>query len=129
MKLSDFKGEEALDVLADIIEPLSSILGDEEMREVAKDGAEKGKKVPPIVYIKIALKKHKKEVIEVLARLENKPVQEYKKEVNLMTLPMALLSLVNDPEIQNLFTLQGQTEITQLASSGPAMENTEANAK
>lgn len=121
MKLSDYKGEEALEVLADIIEPLSIIITDEEIQKMAskKDAA-------PIKYIKPMLKNHKREVIEVLARLENKPVEEYEKEMNLFTLPSAILSLINDPEVKNLFRSQGQTQVTSLASSGSATENTEA---
>lgn len=121
MKLSDYKGEEALDVLADIIEPLTAILSDKEIQELTKQ-----KNVPPIKYIKPAIKNHKKEIIEVLARLENKPVEEYTETVNLLTLPKQVLDLVNDPEVQSLFQPQGKSEVTSLASSSSAMENTEA---
>jgi hypothetical protein len=37
MKLSDYKGEEALDVLADIIEPLANIITDEDIQKLAND--------------------------------------------------------------------------------------------
>lgn len=123
MKLSDFKGEEALDVLADIIEPLTMVLADVEIQELAKS------KPAPVKYVKPMLKNHKGEIIEVLARLNNKPVEEYKKEVTLITLPKELLDLINDPEVQSLFHSQGQTVLTPLASSGSATENTEASEK
>ena len=121
MKLSDYKGEEALDVLADIIEPLSIILSDKEIQELTKQ-----ENVPPIKFIKPAIKNHKREIIEVLARLENQPVEEYEKTVTLLTLPKQVLDLVNDPEVQNLFQSQGETPVTTLASSSSATENTEA---
>ena len=124
MRLSDYKGEEALDVLADIIEPVTLILGDKEIQELAK-----GKNVPPIKFVKPMLKNHKKEILEILARLENEPIEEYKEKVNILTLPTAILELINDPEIQNLFHSQGQTQVTSLASSGSATENTEASEK
>lgn len=120
MKLSDYKGEEALDVLADIIEPLTVILGDPKMQELAE------KEAAPVAYIKPILKDHKKEIIEVLARLENETVEQYKSHMTILSLPVALLSLINDPEVQNLFHSQEQSKVTSLASSGPAMENTEA---
>lgn len=120
MRLSDFKGEEAIDVLADIIEPLSIILIDEEIQKLAE------KKVAPLFYVKPILKVHKKEIIEILAILDRKTVEDYKKDLNLLTLPMQVLELINDPEVQNLFSSQGQSRIIPLASSGPAMENTEA---
>lgn len=123
MRLSDFMGEEALDVLADIIEPLTMVLSDAEIQELSKS------KPAPVKYIKPMLKNHKGEIIEVLARLNNKPVEEYKKSVTLITLPKELLDLINDPEVQSLFHSQGQTDLTSLASSGSATENTEASEK
>ena len=120
MKLSDFKGEEALDVLADIIEPLAVILSDKEIRELGKQ------KSAPIKYIKPAIKNHKKELIQVLARLENETVEEYEDHLNLITLPAQLLDLFNDPEVQSLFHSQGKSQVTSIVSSSPAMENIEA---
>lgn len=124
MRLSDYKGEEALDVLADIIEPVTLILGDKEIQELAKEH-----KGPLIKFVKPMIKNHKREVLEILARLENEPVEKYKEKVNILTLPTAILELINDPEIQSLFHSQGQTQVTSLASSGSATENTEASEK
>ena len=121
MKLSDFKGEEALDVLADIIEPLTSILSDKEIQALSKK-----KNTPVMKFVKPAIKNHKKELIEVLARLNKQTVEEYEKNISLVTLPMQVLELINDPEVQSLFHSQEESRITSLASSSPAMENTEA---
>lgn len=121
MRLSDFKGEEAIDVLADIIEPLTSIISDKEVQELSKK-----KNAKPASYIKPMLKNHKKEVIEVLARLDRKTVEEYSENLSLLTLPMQILELINDPEVQSLFHSQGESKVTSLASSSPATENTEA---
>lgn len=124
MRLSDFKGEEAIDVLADIIEPLTYILADEEIQKLSTE-----KNVPTIKYVKPMLKNHKKEVIEVLARLDNKSVEDYKSTLSLVTLPMQVLELINDPEVQSLFQSQEQSQVTPIASSSPAMESTEAKGK
>jgi hypothetical protein len=124
MRLSDYKGEEAIEVLADIIEPLTAILGDEDMKKLVADN--KGKKVAPVAYIKPILKNHPKEVIAVLAGIEKEPVEEYEKKVNVLTLPMKLLELMNDPQMQSLFTSQGQTDMNSQPHSGSATENTEA---
>lgn len=121
MRLSDFKGEEAIDVLADIIEPVTAILTGKEMQELSKK-----ENVPPIAYVKPMLKNNKKEVIEILARLDNKSVEEYMKSLSLLTLPKQVLELVNDPELQSLFSSQEQSNQTSSASSTPATENTEA---
>ena len=122
MRLSDYKGEEALDVLADIIEPLAMIFTDKEIQELGKK-----KPAPPtIAYIKPAIKNCKKELIQILARLENQPVEEYMENLNLITLPAQILDLINDPEVQKLFHSQEKSQVTSIASSSPAMANTEA---
>lgn len=123
MRLSDFKGEEAIDVLADIIEPITAIMTDKEIFELSK------KKAKTIEYIKPMLKSHKAEVIQILARLDNKTEAEYKAGLNLITLPKQVLELVNDPEVQNLFHSQEQNPVEPLASSTPATETTEAKGK
>lgn len=121
MKLSDFKGEEALDVLADIIEPLTIMMSSKEVQALSK---KKGTKT--IDYIKPIIKNNKKELIQILARLNNQTVDEYTAELSLITLPKQVLELISDPEVQSLFHSQDQSQVTPLASSGLAMENTEA---
>ncbi len=121
MKLSDYKGEEALDVLADIIEPLALILADKEIGELAgKQGT------PVIAYVKPILKNHKKEIIQILARIENETVEEFTPKMTVFTLPLKIVDLINDPEIANLFLSQEQNQVTLFASSSPATETTEA---
>jgi len=120
MRLSDFKGEEAIEVFAEIVEPLSMIIGDKEIQELAKN------KVMPVKYVKPALKNHKKEIIKVLSILNRKDEKEFEKELNLLNLPMMIVELINDPEVQNLFHSQGQIISTSSAYSGSAMENIEA---
>ena len=123
MKLSDFKGEEAIEVMAEIIEPLAMILADKEIQTLAKQE----KKPAPVKYIKPALKNHKEEVITVLATLNRKSVDEFKKELTLLNLPIMLVDMINDPEMQNLFRSQGQAIVTSSPLSGSATENTEAS--
>lgn len=124
MKLSDYKGEEALDVLADIIEPLSMIIADKEIQDLTKQ-----KDIPAMAYVKPAIKNHKKEIIQILARLDNESPEEYAEKVTLLTLPMKIVDLINDPEIQSLFRSQEQSQVISSASSSPATETTEAEKK
>lgn len=95
MKLSEIKGEQALDVLADIIDPLTKICMDEEIQNMVKS------KVPTIKLIKPILKNHKKEIVEVLAILDGENPETY--EVNVLTLPIKLMELMNDPAFNELF--------------------------
>lgn len=123
MKLSDFRGEEALDVLADIFEPLALICADEEIQNLRKTPR------PLMEYIKPILKNRKKEIIQILARLNRQTVEEYTETMSLVTLPVQIMEFMNDPEIQSLFFSQSQNPAEPLASSGSVTENTEAKGK
>ena len=114
MKLSEFKDDAALDLIADIIEPATEILADPAIKEAF--GRSK------MAAIKVAIKNHKSAIKEIIARLDGKKPEEY--HFTALSLPVKLLSLLNDPELQQLFTLSGRTEGENACSS--ASENTEA---
>lgn len=113
MKLSEYQGEAALDILADLIEPAGEIMTDKEIGEVFKKNRFRA--------IGLAIKNHKKDVMQIMATIDGVPVEEYK--CNVFTLPVKILELLNDPDIVQLFTYQGQTGDAN--SSGSASENTE----
>lgn len=119
----DFQGKEsAIDAVADIIEPVALILADKEIQQMQSAG------VPLLKMLKPAIKNHKKEVIEILARLETEEgmePDEYIQKVGLLTVPKAFLDLLNMPEIATVFSSQGQNK--DATSSGSAMENTEVS--
>lgn len=100
MKISEIKGEQALDTLADLIEPVARILADKEMEQAIRGGE------PKLLLVKKMLKGHKAEVIEILAALDGADPATY--EVNLLTLPVKLLEILNDEALTSLFTSQGQ---------------------
>ena len=113
MKLSEYQGESALDILADLIEPAGEIMSDKEIGEVFKKNRFRA--------IGLAIKNHKKSVIQIMATMDGVPVDEYK--CNVFTLPAKILELLNDPSLVQLFTYQGQTGDAN--SSGSASENIE----
>ena len=113
MKLSEYQGEAALDLLADLIEPVGEIMSDKEIGDVFKKNRFKA--------IGLAIKNHKKSVIQILATMDGVPVDKYK--CNVFTLPAKILELLNDPALVQLFTYQGQTGDAN--SSGSASENIE----
>lgn len=115
----NFDNEKALDVFADLIEPFTEILSDEGIKEAFKGNESKAR------IAKMAIKKHKKEVIQILAILDDVPVEEYK--VNVFTLPAKVIEILNDPTFADLFTSQGQKKTEK--SSGSAMESIEDGAK
>lgn len=106
--------EEALELFADILEPAAEVLADKELADIIRGGGK------PVKAVAVAIRKHKAEIIEILARIDGADPEEY--EVNVLVLPVRLINLLNRPEIKELFTLQGQTG--DAASSGSATENT-----
>ena len=113
MKLSEYQGEAALDILAELIEPAGEIMSDKHLGEAFKENRFKA--------IGMAIKNHKKAMIQILATMDGVPVDEYK--CNVFSLPVKILELLNDPEMIQLFQYQGQTGDAK--SSGSASVNTE----
>lgn len=119
MKISELKGEQALDVLADILEPVVEILQDKEIMDEARDGATN------LGLVQKILKLHKKEVLQIMAIVDQEDPETY--APNIFVLPSRLLELFSMPEMKVLFTSQGQKNGGE--HSGSAMENTEGKGK
>ena len=113
LKLSELKGEAALDVLADIIEPAADIMADKEIAELYRAG-----NAPKA--ISKAIKDHKRAIITILAVLDGEDPETY--EPPIMMLPIKLLEILNDPGVQQVFSSQGQNE--EKESSGSATGST-----
>ena len=106
MKLSDIKGERAVEVIADLIEPIANIASDKECADLFSVKPVKGenknvtarkhlvKKVP------LLLKTHKRDVIQVIATLDGKSVED----MNLFSITAALIGIVQDEALIELFT-------------------------
>jgi hypothetical protein len=113
MKISDYKGEAALELLAEIIEPAAEIMTDKDVVGSFKKNKFKG--------ISLAIKSHKAAIIRVMAAIDGIPVEEY--HCNVFTLPQKVLQILNDKELAELFISQGQ--MGDAKSSGSASVNTE----
>lgn len=116
-RLSDYKNEEALDLLVDIIEPASELMSDSDSVALlySKKPGDRMKGVTQMI------KGHKRAVMQILAALEGVPVDQF--ECGFFTLPARLLEVLNDKELLSFFTDQ-QMNNTETHSSS-AMENTE----
>lgn len=110
MKLSEIKGERVFDVIADIIDPITSIAMDEEAKKFFErkqcpedmDGWEfflsRLKESLPTL-----IKGHKHDLCVIMAAMENKPVDEYVKEMTLPSLVGDLVELLTDQEFASFF--------------------------
>jgi hypothetical protein len=116
MKLSDIKGEQALEAMANLIDPISEIAQDKILVGLIRARNK-------IEAIKLGLRKHQKSILAILAILNQQDVETY--EPSLAEIPIMLLDLLNDTELANLFT--SQVETMEKTSTTPAMENTGAS--
>lgn len=123
MKLTDFKNEDAIELLADILEPTALILGDPDTRKAVQDV--QNKKIKKVKAVSKVIKNHKKEILEILARLDGKEPEEY--ECNVLVLPQKVLEILNDKELVDFFTSQAQ--MMESESFGLHTENTEESEK
>lgn len=120
MKISDFKGEKALDFIGDIIEPTSKIFSDDVVRSLftpEKNGEKKNK----AAIAKHICKEYSTEVIEILAAMDGVTSEDY--SGNPLTILKQVFEILNDPDLMSVFISSEQK--TEKKSSGSATENTE----
>ena len=118
-RLSDYKGEEALELWADLLEPMSVILQDKDVRLALKSETNRLKLASKII------KKCKKETEEILLRIDDTPLDG----MNIVMRLVAILADIgNDKEIQSFFGSAVEVK-TDNESFGSATENTEAEEK
>ena len=115
-RLSDYQGEEAIELWADIMDSASVIFSDKELRKYAE-----GSKIN---LAKAMLKSHKKEVCDILLRIDDTPINGFNIIVRLVQI---LEEIGANPEVRDFFGMQSQNE--QQESSGSATENTEGKKK
>lgn len=98
MKISDFKNEEALDLLVEILDPIGEIFSDKDFT----DAITKGDKMKAV---KLAINNHKEEILTILACLEGKKREEY--QANILEMTKQILDVLNDKELVDFFISQG----------------------
>lgn len=125
MKLSDIKGERCLDVIAEIIDPIANIAQDEETLAVfRKEKLRDGETIRQFgvrrakTAIPVLLKRHKKDLIAIMAAIEGVTSEEYAESLNLAKLMKDTSDLMSDKAFASLFT-SAQTE----NGSGSAQAN------
>ena len=118
--LADVKGDAALDLVADLIDPVTEIMSDPVVA-AAYRGTEKepGSKAKAI---KVAIKTHKKAITTILALMDEEDPKTY--EPSAMVIPVRLLQILNDPDMNSLFTLPDQS--SEENTFGSVSENTKA---
>lgn len=121
MKLSEIKGVDAIDAIADMLDPITAIMADEEIRKLMS-------MVPRPSTLTIAkniMKRKKKEILEILATMHGENPETF--SPSLIELPIMLVNLINEvqgnEELMSLF--RSQHQMISNVSFGAVMENTE----
>lgn len=129
MRLSDIKGDRTLDVIAEIIDPVSNIAEDEEAsamfkREKLPEGMTAKKFLMNRVRnsLPVLLKDHKADIIAILSAIEGASAEEYNGSLNLVKLVKDCTDLLTDEAFMQLF-ISAQSE----NNSGSAQESIEAH--
>ena len=112
--LTEIKGDDALELIADLLEPATEIMGDKKVKTAyyTKNKAS---------AIKVAIKEHKQAVKLILAVLEEQDPQIYDPSVG--DIVKGALQILSDKALQDLFTLPNQK--SEEDTSGSASESLE----
>lgn len=122
MKISEFKGEKAIDFIGDIIEPVSKIFSDEIVRGLFTGGKADEKKTKSAIAKHIC-KNYPTETIEILAVLNGVEPEKY--EGNPVTIVMQVFEILNDPDLMSVFISSEQkTEKKSFGSAAGSSEET-----
>lgn len=114
MKLSEIRGEEAIELLGDILTPATEIMADPKVSSAVESGK------PKLVIATTILKNHAKSILTILALLNQEDPETY--NPSLLALPKMVMDLLEDEELMDLFHSQGQLKEDE--SSASASENT-----
>lgn len=85
---------DVIDDFAEMLEPLAVIVEDDEIKELAKDNS-------VIRFAILAIKKHKKEVVDFLALYQNTPVEEL--QLTKQNLIPTFCTIIKDQQIREIF--------------------------
>lgn len=117
--LSDYKGEAAIELWGDLLEPMSIILKDDDVIK-----AMSGK--PNLIRLAtLILKSHKAEVTRILLRVDDSPIDG----LNIMLRLIGFLMEIEHAEGAQSFFGYAEAEMMDSVSTGSATENTGATEK
>lgn len=132
MKLTDIKGERAIDVLAEIITPIGNIAADESAADLfRRRPLPEGMTVRAFAMQRIAaglpalLKTHKADFVAIIAAIRGEAQNEVIESMTLVSLINDITDMMTDDLLRTFF---GFAQIGQ-TSSGSVSKNTEDEAE
>jgi len=113
-KLSDYKGEAAIELWADLLDPFVAIVGDKEIIGIIRSGK------PKLELAKEILKKYKKETEQILLTVDDTPLDGFNIMVRLIDI---LTEFLENKTLMSFFESQAEAKKGR-KSSGSATANT-----
>ena len=130
MRLSDIKGDRAIDVIANLIEPVARIAEDKEAAKLfRREKLSKGETAMGALLkrirtsVPLLLRNHKGDLVEIMAAIEGVDKAAYAASLTIPKLIADIFGLLNDSELLALF---GLAQTTEDPSSGAAQVDTPA---
>lgn len=114
-RLSDYEGDEAIELWADMLEPMARILADAKIKELYQSGK------PKLLLAKEILKSHKADAVEIINRIDPTPFNA----LTLISRIIGILSEIEETEELKAFFDTGEQAKTDDVSSISATESTE----
>lgn len=108
-KLSDYQGEEAIELWADLLDPFIEIVGDQKISGMLKAGK------PPIATAREILKTYKAQASQILLRIDPTPLNGLNILIRLVTI---LSEIGKDETINSFFTSAPKDSKDENASGG-----------
>lgn len=128
LQISEIKGEKSFDILAGLIEPVTNIATDKKAAELfGVRPLPKGMTTEQFVLQRVKeaiptlMKRHKKDLIAILALLSDMTEKEYKEQMTLDGVMLDLSKLISDPLFNAFFTMPQSIGTSSVSAS----ENTE----
>jgi len=128
MKLSELKGERAVEVIADLIEPIANIASDQKNLQLFKNKQKEGESLQELGIREVKeklpklLKTHKQDVLAIICTINDVEPED----LNMFDIIDYTVELANDKELRNLFlSVNGKKEAKQPTESSVNAEHTE----
>jgi len=106
MKLSEIRGERAIEVIADLIEPIAIIAEDPAMKDLFSAKPQKGKTARQaaaahlVKKVPALLKAHKAETAQIVSIINQIPIED----LNVFSITKGIIDIMTDAEVMSLFT-------------------------
>lgn len=97
MKLSQMRGKEAIDALADLLDPVTEIVADKEFEKIYKSK-------PLLFSVKYILKHHQDSILTILAIMNGEDPDYF--EPKFWQLPKMIMEVLEDEDVKSLFQSQ-----------------------